>query len=86
MAKFKEGSAELEMLNDMVTRDTNDLYEKLHPRTLGEAAKMATSYPRTIVIMQHVGRYELYEELGADVEKYRKLIEKEMENAAKLPF
>jgi hypothetical protein len=86
MTKFKEGSAELEMLNDMVTRDFSDLYDKLHPRALGEAAKMATSYPRTIVIMQHVGRYELYEELGANVEQYRKLIEKEMEEAAKLAF
>lgn len=86
MAKFKEGSVELEMLNDMVARDLNDLYEKLHPRALGETAKMAVAYPRTIVIMQHVGRYELYEELGADVEKYRKLIEKEMEDAAKLPL
>lgn len=86
MAKFKEGTAELEMLNNMVYRDSKDLYEILHPKALGEAAKMATAYPRTIVIMQHVGRYELYEELGADVRKYKELIEKEMEKTAKLPF
>lgn len=86
MAKFKEGSLELEMLNDMVYRDSKDLYDKLHPKALGEAAKMATAYPRTIVIMQHIGRYELYEELGADIEKYKKLIEKEMEEATKLSF
>lgn len=47
---------------------------------------MAAAYPRYIVIMQHVGRYDLYEELGADVKKYGELIEKELEETAKLPF
>lgn len=86
MAKFKPGSTALEMLNDMVNRDINVLYEKLHPKAIGDAAKMAAAYPRTIEIMQHIGRHDLYEELGADVKKYRELIEKEMEEAAKLPF
>lgn len=36
---------------------------------------MAAAYPRYIVIMQHVGRHDLYEELGANVEEYGKLIE-----------
>lgn len=67
MAKFKTGSTELEMLNDMVNRDTDGLYKKLHPKGIGDAIKMAAAYPRYIVIMQNVGRHDLYEELGADV-------------------
>ena len=86
MAKFKPGSTTLEMLNDMVNRDINNLYEKLHPKAIGDAAKMATAYPRTIEIMQHIGRHDLYEELGANVEKYGELIEKELNEAAKLSF
>lgn len=86
MAKFKEGSTALEMLNDMVNRDMNDLFEKLHPKGIGDSVKMAAAYPRYIVIMQHVGRHDLYEELGADVKRYGELIEKELTDAAKLPF
>lgn len=86
MAKFKTGSTEIEMLNDMVNRDTDELKKKLHPKGIGEAVKMAAAYPRYIAIMQHVGRHDLYEELGADVKKYGELIEKELEDAAKLPF
>lgn len=86
MPKFKTGSAELEMLNDMVNRDTEELHKKLHPKGIGDTVKMAAAYPRYIVIMQNVGRHDLYEELGADVKKYGELIEKELEEAAKLPF
>lgn len=86
MAKFKTGGTGLEMLNDMVNRDIEDLRTKLHPKGIGDAVKMAAAYPRYIVIMQHVGRHDLYEELGADIKKYGELIEKEMAEAAKLPF
>lgn len=86
MAKFKTGSAELEMLNDMINRDIDDLHKKLYPKGIGDAVKIAAAYPRYIVIMQHVGRHDLYEELGADVKKYGELIEKELGEAKKLPF
>ncbi len=86
MTKFKEGTPELEMLNDMVNRDIIDLYDELHPKDIGKAVKMAAAYPRYIVLMQHVGRHDLYEELGANVKEYGELIQKELQEAGKLPF
>lgn len=86
MAKFKTGSVELEMLNDMVNRDMEDLHDKLHPKGIGDAVKMAAAYPRFVVIMQYVGRHDLYLELGAYVNKFTELIEKELAEAGKLPF
>lgn len=84
--KFKVGTTELEMLNDMVRRDMEILNSKIHPKYTGESVRMSAAYPRYIILMQHVGRHDLYEELGADVKDYGELIEKELENAAKLPL
>lgn len=86
MVTFKTGSTELGILNEMVNRDIDALYRKLHPKGIGDYAKIAAAYPRYFVIMQHVGRHDLYEELGADVNKYGELIEKELNEAAKLPL
>ncbi len=57
-----------------------------YENTRDNSVKMAAAYPRYIALMQHVGRHDLYEELGADVKEYGELIEKELEDAAKLPF
>lgn len=86
MSVFKIGSPELEILNDMVRRDIIDLKKKLNPENIGEAVRMSAAYPRYIVLMQHVGRHDLYEELGTDVREYGELIENELRETAKLPL
>jgi len=73
-------------LDTMAKRKIEDLINELHPRNIGERAKLAMAMPRYLILQKYVGINDILEELGADTKNLEEMIKEELEEARKLPL
>lgn len=73
-------------LDAMVKIKIENLRNELHPKNIGERAKLAMAMPRYLILQKYVGINDLLEELGADVRELEEIVKKELDEARKLPL
>lgn len=73
-------------LDEMVKIKIENLRNELHPKGIGERAKLAMAMPRYLILQKYSGINDVLEELGVDTKELEEIVKKELEEARKLPL